>query len=577
MRARQRGARALSAALSLIAVASGCNAVDATSFDRLRADTPVLVLHAPGTSSAANGYGSVLVGYGTTLVGGSGRPVMASRFVASAGAGSVYRGYRVFDEVIVDATTTSGLRLSAGPDPVYEGCVDGLFCGPGSSVSLASVPAWPVDAATTHYGCVVATSGDTLTDSRLGTRHEQVQVRCEADPTRIVSLDTPNEGLGFGMSAAGLPARHPLGAAIFGAPGDASGTGELYLLQGYPVNGFVPVGLRGVPVGAGIGRTMAVAPLADGRLMVITSGLGPGLDPRHPADAQVVVATLDPAGGSTVHACLGRTTRAAYGSALALGDLDADGTPDVVVGSGTPTIELVGAMAADQGIELYSGAALLAGSLTGCGQPAVNVPTPTVLPCMPDAAAGFSCARSPGDAYAGFGTSLAVGDVDADGRVDLIVGAPYANVRTTGGGAVIVLGGTGTLAGLGQVEHAVLSYPSVGTGAQLGLAVATVPGSDRDEIVAGAPGVGHLVMFFCSGIPGDRPEDFAGVEGMQRGCVRPPRTRGAGDAGPMPGDGGAIDAGTPVDAGDVDAGDVDAGGSDAGDLDASADAGVDAV
>jgi hypothetical protein len=176
--------------------------------------------------------------------------------------------------------------------------------------------------------------------------------------------------------------------------------------------------------------------------------------------------------------------------------------------------------------------------------------------------------------YAGFGASLAVGDVDADGVDDLIVGAPHASVRAGGAGAVVVLGGSRSFDTLGT-EHAVLTYSSLRAGARLGTAVATVPGNGRDEIVAGAPGTGNAVVFFCSGIPGDLPADFMGMAGVTHGCAVAPTPAGDPDAGLTPFDGG-IDASAmgPTDAGSVDAS-ADTSVTDDADVDADIDAGVD--
>ena len=82
-----------------------------------------------------------------------------------------------------------------------------------------------------------------------------------------------------------------------------------------------------------------------------------------------------------------------------------------------------------------------------------------------------------------------------------------------------------------------------------GFDVALVPGTDRDEIVAGAPGASSAALLFCSGLAGDRPADLTGQAGVSHGCVlpeevgRPPVCSGAGDAGPL--DAGIDDAGTP--------------------------------
>lgn len=547
---------------------AACDAADPTSFERLRDDAEVVVVSSAGGGNGATGFGAVLLGFGTRLpdtITGT-RLLRASRFAASAGTSGPYSVFTAFDEQIVDARTTSGLLPTPSTGARYTGCVAGLFCGEGSSVSFAATEIWHQDAAITRHGCVIVPSGSAIVDSRLGTHHEQVHVRCEETPTQIQPIDVPVEHVELGISATSLPPEHPLGAAIFGAPGDGA-DGRLYRFDDYPVLGFIPVDLPGTPSGAAIGRTLASVTLADGTLLLATGGQG------RPNDPVVVVATIDPAGGAQLRACLrGRGTR--FGSALAFGDFDADGTPDLAVGAGAWTAELAATQHVDQPVALYAGSALVSGRALGCEDP----PTTPLMParsvdCPSDSAAGFVCAATTNDPYAGFGASLAAADVNGDGHDDLVVGAPLSGIRIAGGGAVVVLAGGTSFAALGQDDHAFLTYPSLMSGAHLGAALSTLPGVDRAEIVAGVPGQGHVALIFCSGIRGDRPEDFANVPGVTHGCVRGPVAQADVDASIVP-----VDVGVPDDAG-MDGGGADAGddaGADAGDLDADVDAGVDA-
>ena len=558
--------------LGTIALA-GCDALDPTSFDRISGTAEIVVASSPGGGNGATGFGAVLVGFGTSVPDAvaSGRRVRASRYAVSSGAGGPYSVFAVFDESVLDAHSTTGLFVTAGPDARYSGCVAGQFCGPGSSVSVATTAIWHQDASTTRSGCVIVPSGNAVTDSRTGERHEQFQVRCEPTSTSIQPMTVPVEQVELGVSATSLPVDHPLGAAIFGAPGDAGGNGALYRVDDYPINDFIRVPMSGTPVGAGLGRTLASTTLADGTVLLATGGRG------RPDDPVVVVATLDPAGGpAVVRACLrGHGTR--FGSALAFGNFDGDGVPDLAIGAGVWQLEEVSSQHVDQPIVLYSGGALTNGRAMGCEDPpTTTVPPARTLDCLNDAAMGAHCAAGTSDAYTGFGASLATGDVNADGRDDLIVGVPLSSVRSAGGGTVLVLVGGASFDALGATEHSFLTYSSQSGSANLGATVATVPGVDRAEIVAGAPGAGRVAVFFCSGVRGDRPEDFAGVAGVTHGCVVGARPQADVDSGTTPIDAGTrdggMDAGVP-DAGDVDVGAADAGADDGGEIDAGTDAG----
>lgn len=575
MRTRTKIGCAIASTLSLMA----CDALDPTSFDRIRDTSEIIVARGPGGGNGATGFGSVLVGFGTRVPDSvmTTRSLRASRFITSGGAGSAYSVFAVFDEQVIDQRSTTGLRVTAGPDPRYSGCIDASLCGVGSSVSFATAAIWHRDAMVTGAGCVIVPSGNVLVDQRSGARREQIQIRCEPSSNAVEPLDMPVQGVELGASATSLPVEHPLGAAIFGAPGDAMGDGGLYRIDDYPVSGFIHVDLTRTPVGAGIGRTLASVALADGTILLATGGRG------RPDDPVVVVATIDPSGTTVLRACLrGRGTQ--FGSALTFGNFDDDTIPDLVVGAGVWASDLAGAQHVEQPIVIYSGTTLARGAALGCEDPPSTPLAPGVsIPCQDDVEAGYHCAASASDTYTGFGASLAAADVNGDMRDDLIIGAPLANVRAAGAGVLRVLAGGASFDALGQTDRSTLTYSTVAGGAHLGAAVAVVPGVDRFEIVAGAPGAGRVALFFCAGIRGDRPQDFAGMTGVTHGCVIAPHTEqdvdaaapifdsgaafdsGAGEAGVDAASDGGSDAGT-RDA-DIDAADQDA------DLDASVDAG----
>lgn len=111
-----------------------------------------------------------------------------------------------------------------------------------------------------------------------------------------------------------------------------------------------------------------------------------------------------------------------FGSALAVGDFDADGYDDLAVG--VPW-EAVGA------VEDAGAVNVLYGTSTGL--------LATGSQFLHQNTSGVPGGPETGDR---FGWSLASGDFDDDGFTDLAVGAPYEDVGVTDDGAVWILRGT---------------------------------------------------------------------------------------------------------------------------------------
>jgi hypothetical protein len=300
-------------------------------------------------------------------------------------------------------------------------------------------------------------------------------VRCEEMPEVIERVSGP-EASEFGHALAVLPAGYAAGELLASAPG--GGAGAVYRVSA--AGGLVQLDLSAATDGGvmRLGETLAVAGLPAGEALLATRA-------HRPDGRRVVVARLDAAGAATVVACLDGPV--AFGGALALGDVDSDGTPDLLLGDAGDQPTRV------ETVQLYDGAALLAAG--GCtGTP----PAPRVIACAETR--GVACEGS------GYGSALAIGDLDGDGDGDLVIGAPTATVRGAAqAGAVFALPtGPGGMPDATAADALTASTPEAN--ARLGATVVVFRSRGRDEVAAGAPGSDEVFVFPCSGLPGDGPE-----------------------------------------------------------------------
>ena len=210
---------------------------------------------------------------------------------------------------------------------------------------------------------------------------------------------------------------------------------------------------------------------------------------------------------------------AGFGEVLAAGDLDADGHDDLVVGApreggagvnagavhlyfgpfeaerAAPDVTLRGT-AGGQGV----GSALAVGDLDGDGQPELVIGAPGAARAwvLPGRAvwAGVSLAAEPfwqGTVGSGAGSSVAIlGDTNGDGRSDVAIGAPQAGADAAGAVALI------TAAGDPLVASAVLSGSRPGQ--RLGLALAGGDlDDDGDADLVVSPSVGRTWVVWSAG------------------------------------------------------------------------------
>lgn len=187
------------------------------------------------------------------------------------------------------------------------------------------------------------------------------------------------------------------------------------------------------------------------------------------------------------------------GDQVLLVEPDGDGFAVLTVKGGGAQTLLVADLVGDETVDLVAGGAgevrVWDGDDLLVAEDCDDVDAEVVIPCDDVPGQKVKCGGT-------FGASLAVGDITGDGTPELLVGDPAATVdgQSRGGAAFVFDGGE---LGDGPADALRDSVPE--KGAELGRAVTVGQIFGRGEAIVGSDG--EVFVFFCSGLPGDRPGD----------------------------------------------------------------------
>ncbi len=200
-----------------------------------------------------------------------------------------------------------------------------------------------------------------------------------------------------------------------------------------------------------------------------------------------------PPAGQRVHRIIGRATGDAFGTSLVTGDVEGDGSLDLIAGAPLAKGPATPMLALDAGEVV-----VLSGEDAASKWPA----TIDLAESGPVPPRFILSGTEPGVQT---GYALAAGDFDGDGIQDLAVSARAADAggrRFDAGEVYIVFGGTGLRQGMNLRKHAdaVLLFPNSGDLGGGSLAFGDVDGDGRDDLVAGAElADGHREMALDAG------------------------------------------------------------------------------
>jgi hypothetical protein len=444
------------------AALAGCSFFD---FFGYQDDAPLHVIDRP------SGYPSVR--FGAEIAPSSIRGGMTIDLVGvSAGEGYPTVFYKLAEDGdLVDAE-----------DPWDEYDKSALECeADGSGSSLAGLPVWGDDLRT---GCVAIGEPGNI---------RQVVIYCPEDfhseritAAAITAQDpVPDENLvrRFGHQLAAI-------RPVEGAAWLLAAASEYFVVVCSAVDRCTD---RLVPEYAGLSFPGKIVELAAGRLsggriyVAATTADDSAVAVVNRMHLFVQDAPLSP--GFSQVACVNRSAEPGFAGRMTTGDLDRDGTDELILSAGRTAGRLPVVYVYDP--------ALLAAAAPECNSDAPE-PLASIVPGEGplDVACGDAC---------DFGIALAVGDIATDDNgPEVIVGAPGAAVDgvTEAGaawiyrGAALIEGGQAPVAG--RVAHS-----SPVSAANFGGGLAVAPMAGRNELLVGMTGKGKLAIVYCTGVGED--------------------------------------------------------------------------
>jgi hypothetical protein len=255
---------------------------------------------------------------------------------------------------------------------------------------------------------------------------------------------------------------------------------------------------------------LAAGRLADGRIFVAATTADESVEP---ALGRVHLFVQQAPGGTGFEqrACLNRTGEPGFGGVMTSGDLDGDGSDELLVSSGL-------ADGRSQAVDVWTVSQLIDAAPI-CHS---DAPPPPATLTPGDGPLDIDC-----DEGCDFGLALEVGEIatDDDGP-EVIVGAPGARVDGKGqAGAVYVYRGADLLEPGAEVEVAGrVAHSSPTSHLRFGGGLAVAPMAGRNELLVGETGKGRVVITYCTGV-GEDIEQGADVTKDASGTVKSTRCR----------------------------------------------------